>query len=456
MSALAAPALLAKYDVAGPRYTSYPTVPYWVHTPSEAQWLERVRTALRAGAGQGASLYVHIPFCRALCTFCGCNTRITRSHHFVAPYTRALLAELDLYLDRLGLSQLEFGELHFGGGTPTFLSTSELEALLEGLLRRTRPRVGAIASLEADPRVTTAEQLQLLARYGFRRISLGVQDFDPRVQEIVNRVQSEQQVREVTEAARAVGFDSVNYDLIYGLPLQTQAGIETTMDAVGRLRPDRIAFYGYAHVPWIKPGQRRFTESDLPQAEHRRALYELGRERLERAGYREVGLDHFALETDPLWQALREDRLHRNFMGYTTAVTRPLIGLGVSSIGDAGDALIQNDKDLQRYEERVAHGELPIQRGHLLDAEDLVLRGHILRLMTRLATRWDDPAERTAYVATAAQRLAEPVADGLVQLDAGGCRVTDRGRPFLRNICMAFDARLARHRPEKELFSRAR
>ncbi len=454
MSALADPSLLAKYDVAGPRYTSYPTVPYWERTPSEAQWLERVRAALDAGGAGGAALYVHIPFCRTLCTFCGCNTRITRSHGFVAPYAQALLAELDLYRSRLGLAQLEFGELHFGGGTPTFLTAAELETLLEGLLRRARPRPGAIASIEADPRVTTAEQLQVLARYGFSRISLGVQDFDPRVQEIVNRVQSEQQVREITQGARACGFDSVNYDLIYGLPLQTRASIEMTMDAACRLRPDRIALYGYAHVPWIKPGQRRFTESDLPQGQDRRALYERARERLERAGYREIGLDHFALESDPLWQALRAGTLHRNFMGYTSAFTRPLIGLGVSSIGDAGDAFVQNDKDLQRYEERVGQGELPIQRGHLLDTEDLVLRGHILRLMTRLATRWEQPAERTAYVQTAVQRLAEPAADGLVQIETDGCRVTDRGRAFLRNICMAFDARLARHRPDKELFSR--
>lgn len=226
------------------------------------------------------------------------------------------------------------------------------------------------------------------------------------------------------------------------------------MDAVCRLRPDRIALYGYAHVPWIKPGQRRFTESDLPEGGQKRALYELGRERLEREGYREIGLDHFALETDSLWQALRSGTLHRNFMGYTTAFTRPMIGLGVSSIGDAGDAFAQNEKDLQRYQERVALGELPIQRGHLLDAEDQVLRRHILRLMTRLQTHWDQPADYTDYVGTAMLRLAEPAADGLVELGASSCRVTEKGRAYLRNICMAFDARLARRMPDKALFSR--
>ncbi|HEY1724736.1 MAG TPA: oxygen-independent coproporphyrinogen III oxidase [Steroidobacteraceae bacterium] len=446
--------LIAKYDVAGPRYTSYPTVPYWEGTPSAAQWIAHVAAALAQADEHGAALYLHIPFCRALCTFCGCNTRITRSHAFVPPYLQSLLGELDLYLQQLGSATLDVGELHFGGGTPTFLSPEELQTLLAGLFGRIRLRPEAVASIEVDPRVTTAEQLQVLARHGFRRISLGVQDFDPKVQDIVNRVQSEQQVAEVTRAARVLAFDSVNFDLIYGLPLQTSASIEATMDAVCRLRPDRIALYGYAHVPWIKPGQRRFTEADLPVGEHKRALYELARARLQQEGYREIGLDHFALESDALWRALRSGTLHRNFMGYTTAFTRPLIGLGVSSIGDAGDAFAQNEKDLQRYQERVAAGELPIQRGHLLDPEDQVLRRHILRLMTRLETRWDEPGDFTGYLRTAAERLAEPAADGLVELGVSGCRVTDKGRGYLRNICMAFDARLARRTPDKALFSR--
>jgi oxygen-independent coproporphyrinogen-3 oxidase len=454
VNAILADPLIAKYDVAGPRYTSYPTVPYWEATPSAAQWVERIGAALGEAGDHGAALYLHIPFCRALCTFCGCNTRITRSHSIVTPYIQALLAELDLYRQQLRLARLEVGELHFGGGTPTFLTSEELESLLAGLFERIRARAGAVASIEVDPRVTTAEQLAILARYGFRRVSLGVQDFDPRVQAIVNRVQSEEQVREVTEAARALGYDSVNFDLIYGLPLQTSAGVAATMDAVCRLRPDRIALYGYAHVPWIKPGQRRFTEIDLPEGEQKRELYELGRERLEREGYREIGLDHFALETDSLWQALRSGKLHRNFMGYTTAFTRPLIGLGVSAIGDAGDAFAQNEKDLQRYQERVTLGELPIQRGHVLDGEDQVLRRHILRLMTRLQTQWDQPADYTDYLATLAPRLAEPAADGLVELGASSCRVTEKGRGYLRNICMAFDARLARRMPDKALFSR--
>jgi oxygen-independent coproporphyrinogen-3 oxidase len=454
MSAPVADPLMVKYDVAGPRYTSYPTVPYWESTPDQRQWLEHIGRALDADDDAGAALYVHIPFCRTLCTFCGCNTRITRSHSFVMPYVQALHAELDLYLRPLGRERLELGELHLGGGTPTFLSAQEIEVLLAGLLSRARLRPGAVASVEVDPRVTGAEQLGVLARHGFRRISLGVQDFDPRVQEIVNRVQSEAEVGDVSRSARALGFDSVNFDLIYGLPLQTLASVEATMDAVCRLRPDRIALYGYAHVPWIKPGQRRFTEADVPQGQHKRALRERGRERLEREGYREIGMDHFALESDALWKAQQSGAMHRNFMGYTEACTRPLIGLGVSSIGDAGDAFAQNEKDLRHYQQRVEAGELPIHRGHVLNGEDQVLRRHILRLMTHFETSWDAAVDYTDYLATVSQRLAEPAADHLIELGEARCRVTDKGRAFLRNICMAFDARLSRRLPDKMLFSR--
>ena len=454
MNAAQRSARLAKYDVPGPRYTSYPTVPYWEDTPSESQWLERVSAALQLGAtaGHGASIYVHVPFCRALCTFCGCNTRVTRTHTIVGPYVQAVLSEYAMYRERLGVARPEIGEFHLGGGTPTFLDPHELGELVGGILDASRPQDAAVLSIEVDPRVTTMEQLSLLAQHGFRRISLGVQDFDPRVQEIVNRVQSVAQVRTVTEQARSLGFNSVNFDLIYGLPLQTLASIDLTMAEVCVLRPDRIALYGYAHVPWIKPGQRRFTEADIAEGDAKRALYERGRQHLEEAGYREIGLDHFALPTDSLWRAASSGTMHRNFMGYTEAYTRPLLAFGVSAISDSGDAYVQNEKDLQQYHERIARGELPIQRGHLLDAEDQALREHILNLMTGMATRWT-AANHTAFLADVPARLAEFAADGLIELDAHGCRVTEAGRGFLRNICMAFDARLARRSPDRPLFS---
>jgi oxygen-independent coproporphyrinogen III oxidase len=455
VSAVIAGSLLAKYDVPGPRYTSYPTVPLWEATPDGAQWVGHIARALERDGAQGAALYVHIPFCHDLCTFCGCNTRITRSHSFVGPYAAALLSELDLYLQALGRERIELGELHLGGGTPTFLTAQELDALLSGMSQRISLRERASCSIEVDPRVTDAGQLDVLRRHGFTRLSLGVQDFDPLVQHIVNRVQSVACVEELTRAARARGFDNINFDLIYGLPLQTVSSIDATMDAVCRLRPDRVALYGYAHVPWIRPGQRRFTELDVPQGDEKRHLYQHGLERLERCGYREIGFDHFALESDAMWAAQENGTLHRNFMGYTTARAEPLIGLGVSSIGDAGDAYVQNEKDLRLYEQRVAAGELPIHRGHVLDGEDQVLRRHMLRLMTQLQTRWDSPADYTGYLETVAQRLAGPAADGLLELDAGGCRVTAKGRAFLRNICMAFDARLSRRAPDQGLHRRA-
>lgn len=444
--------LVAKYDVAGPRYTSYPTVPYWDSTPEESQWLAQLTRAM--AQGEGAAIYVHVPFCRQLCTFCGCNTRITRTHSIVLPYLDAVLAEYALYRRHLGVSQPRVAELHLGGGTPTFLTPEELQHLLSGLLSASELARGARLSVEVDPRVTHRDQLEVLARHGFTRLSIGVQDFDPRVQEIVNRQQDEAQVRAVSHAARELGFTSINFDLIYGLPLQTRAGIESTMDAVCRLRPERIALYGYAHVPWIKPGQRRFTEADLPEGLERRALYELARARLRVEGYREIGLDHFALEGDALWQAAERGTLHRNFMGYTELATQPLLGLGVSAIGDAGTAFAQNEKDLQNYQQRIARGELPIQRGHLLDEEDQVLRRHILRLMTRLATSWDASADYTPWLQQVPGRLAEFAADGLIELQPRAVRVLPDGRAFLRNICMAFDARMARQTPDKALFSR--
>ena len=313
---------------------------------------------------------------------------------------------------------------------------------------------GAEFSVEADPRVTRREHLAALAKLGFKRLSLGIQDFDPKVQDIVHRVQSEEQVRKVTELAREQGYTSVNYDLIYGLPLQTRDSVRQTIETVRGLRPDRIAFYGYAHVPWIKPGQRRFTEADLPSGDDKRALYELGREMFEAVGYREVGMDHFALESDSLWRASVDGSLHRSFMGYTSRQVAPLIGLGVSAIGDSWRVFAQNEKLLETYQGRVEKGEIPLLRGHVLDEEDLILRRHILNLMTRFETGWDQAQVYTPHLETVADRIQELQRDGLIELKGRACKVTEQGRPFLRNVCMAFDARLVRQAPATQLFSK--
>jgi oxygen-independent coproporphyrinogen-3 oxidase len=449
--------LLRKYDVPGPRYTSYPTVLYWDRTPTADEWIASVARSLDEAerAGEGAALYVHVPFCQSLCTYCGCNSRITRNTSVGAPYVESVLKEWSIYRERLNRTRaLPLSELHLGGGTPTFLSPEELDTLISGILKTVERTEDAEFSIESDPRVTTREHLSTLARLGFRRLSLGIQDFDPKVQMAVNRVQTEEQVRVVTEDARAAGFTSVNYDLIYGLPFQTLRSVEQTIEAVRRLRPDRIAFYAYAHVPWFKPGQRHFTEDDLPQGDEKRALYELGREMLEDAGYREIGMDHFALETDSLWQAAVEGKLHRNFMGYTSRHTSPLIGLGVSSISDSWGMFAQNEKVVEKYSERVMRGELPIFRGHVLDEEDLTLRRHILNLMTRFATDWSCLSDYVPHLDTIPNKLAEMSRDSLVRLTGSGCEITDAGKTFLRNVCMAFDARLARQDFGAKLFSR--
>lgn len=448
--------LLKKYNVPGPRYTSYPTVPYWEVNPTAEQWTDSIGKALDESQDQaiGAALYIHIPFCQSLCTYCGCNTRITRNRSVGVPYVETLLSEWGLYLKALGRNRIPLSELHLGGGTPTFLSPSELETLISGILAHADVLDQSEFSIEADPRVTQHEHLQVLARLGFKRLSLGIQDFDPHVQDVVHRTQTEQQVGAVTEDARSLGFTSVNFDLIYGLPFQTLESVRGTVEAVRRLRPDRIAFYAYAHVPWIKPSQRRFTEADLPSGDEKRALYEMGRTMLEDAGYREIGMDHFALETDSLWQAVQKRELHRNFMGYISRQVSPLIGLGVSAIGDSWRAFAQNEKLLETYQSRVQKGELPLLRGHVLTEEDLVIRRHILNIMTRMKTDWSQPAQHSEFLDSVPERLIELERDGLITLTSKELKVEERGRPFLRNICMAFDARLSRQAPQTELFSK--
>ncbi len=447
--------LYAKYNVAGPRYTSYPTVPYWQEAGFGAEaWRERVARAFAASnATQGISVYVHLPFCERLCTFCGCTKRITKNHAVEAPYIDSVLAEWALYR-QLWETAPRVRELHFGGGTPTFFAPRELARLVRGLLGEAEPLADAEYGFEAHPNSTTPEHLEALREVGFTRVSLGVQDFDPVVQKAINRIQPCERVASVTEAARAAGYGSINFDLVYGLPKQRLAGIEDTVARVIELAPERIAFYSYAHVPWIRGlGQRGFSEDDLPKAAEKRALYESGRALLEAAGYREIGLDHFALPGDALYEALDAGTLHRNFMGYTPAHTELCVGLGMSAIGDTWDAFAQNEKKVEDYQARVAAGELPLSRGHLLDAEDLHLRRHILDLMCRFETRWDSTAEEAPLLEEATRRLAEMRDDGLVELAPGHIRVTADGRAFVRNVCMALDARLWRNQPATQIFS---
>lgn len=447
--------LLFKYNTPGPRYTSYPTVPYWQKTPpSEEIWKKMVKDAFQvSNEKEGISLYVHLPFCESLCTYCGCNTRITINHAVETKYLNTVLKEWELYFSVFGDKKPIIREIHLGGGTPTFFSPGNLKKLINGLTEKCDIHPESQFSFEAHPGNTTDAHLETLYEVGFRRISIGVQDFNPIVLAVINRHQTYEQIKHLTEKSREIGFTSVNYDVIYGLPMQKTCYMMETMMKVVRMKPDRIAFYSYAHVPWIKPGQRNFTEQDLPDADKKMAIYETGRNVLELAGYKDIGMDHFALETDELYKAQLEHRLHRNFMGYTDTHTQLLIGLGTSSISDSWNGYVQNEKKVEDYYKRVEAGELPIIKGHELTTEDLIIRQHILNLMTNFETFWDRQDLICEDVYIAIERLEEMAEDELVVIEPNHLKVTEKGKAFVRNVCMAFDAKLWENVPQTTLFS---
>ena len=447
--------LIQKYNVAGPRYTSYPTVPYWQGDAfSTEKWLDRLARAYgESNATEGISLYIHLPFCESLCTFCGCHKRITKRHEMEAPYIQALLKEWQLYTQFLG-ERPRIKEIHLGGGTPTFFRPAELRRLIEGIFERADKADNYEFSFEGHPNNTTEAHLQTLYELGFRRVSYGVQDYSPRVQKAIHRIQPFEKVQQVTQQARAIGYTSVSHDLVFGLPFQTLDDVLFTIDKSNSLRPDRIAFYSYAHVPWIKGnGQRGFKDADLPTGEEKRKLYEEGKQRLLSAGYIEIGMDHFALLTDSMYTAFKNHRLHRNFMGYTASKTKVMIGLGMSSISDSWYAFAQNEKELEAYYARLEKDELPISKGHILTEEDLIIRRHILNLMCQFATSWQDPAMAFAEIPQVLDSLKEMEADKLLHIGDQQLIVLDAGKPFIRNICMAFDLRLRRKMPETKIFS---
>jgi oxygen-independent coproporphyrinogen-3 oxidase len=346
-------------------------------------------------------------------------------------------------------------ELHLGGGTPTFFSAENLQLLISGILNTSVVHPEAAFSFEGHPGNTTKAHLDTLYALGFKRLSLGIQDFDPKVQLAINRIQSVAEVEQITTLARAAGYQSVNYDLIYGLPLQTLEGLTETIESVRTLRPDRIAFYSYAHVPWVKPGQRRYTEADLPDADLKQQLYETGRAMLKAGGYVEIGMDHFTLKTDTLYTAAQRGKLHRNFMGYSDQFSHLMIGLGVSAISDSWTGFAQNEKKVETYLEMIAEGVLPVVKGHLLNADDLVLRKHILNLMCKGYTSWHFDEQRCDALCEGLARMQLLKEDGLVEIQPESLIVTPLGARFLRNICMAFDARLWNNQPKTQLFSTA-
>ncbi len=443
--------LLTKYNVAAPRYTSYPTVPYWdKQPPTENEWYQSVIDS--AEQNNEISLYVHLPFCENLCTYCGCNKRITKNHRVEEPYINAVLTEWKNYL-KLFSSKPIIRTLHFGGGSPTFFQPENLERLISGLLQNAEIAPNCEFSFEAHPHTTTIEHLNVLYRMGFRRISLGVQDFSDEILQMINRKQTAAEVHEVTLEARKIGYESINYDIIYGLPTQSPKHIFETAKQIELLKPDRIAYYSYAHVPWIKPSQRAYSVADLPLGEAKRLLYETGKDLLEDLGYHEIGLDHFALETDELYKAQAEGRLHRNFMGYTPHYTRLSIGLGASAISDSWGAYIQNEKQVEAYQEKVSTQVIPFYRGHQLTSEDQIIRQHILNLMCHKETSWSTPDLRTDALYEGLDRLQTFAEDRLIELQPFFLKITPEGQPFMRNICLAFDAKYWEKKPEGKLFS---
>lgn len=443
--------LFAKYDVPVPRYTSYPTVPEWRLTPTPEQWIESLAAAVERPDAT-LSLYVHLPFCESLCTFCGCNTVITRDHGRARPYIDLVLRELDTYLARVPmLAARPVCQMHLGGGTPTFLSPELLGELLDGLFSRLQ-HTGADfeGSVEADPRVTTPGHLETLRQRGVTRLSLGIQDFNADTQRLVNRVQSESLVADLVRHARDGGYESINFDLIYGLPAQTEATMRRTADQVIGLAPDRLAVYSFARVPWIKPQQRKFTDEQIPVGGDKRALYETIRRPLLAAGYAELGMDHFAKPQDALARAAAAGTMHRNFQGYTERRTTALLALGVSAISETPDCYHQNEKVIPVYERRVRQGDIPTLRGHRLSDDDRRRREKIQSLMTTFRATLD-----AAEMEDARAFLAPLLEDRLVTIEQGELRIALRGRPFLRNAAAFFDLHFRTSQASAPVYSRA-
>jgi oxygen-independent coproporphyrinogen III oxidase len=440
--------LVNKYNVPAPRYTSYPTVPFWDQTPSQEQWNEMVKASfITTNQKDGISLYIHLPFCESLCTYCACNTRITVNHKVELPYIEAVLAEWRLYLDLFDMKP-KIKELHLGGGTPTFFSPENLEKLIKGILTGATKCYDAAFSFEGHPANTSEAHLSTLFDLGFRRVSFGIQDFDPKVQEAIHRYQSFEEVQAITHLARKIGYTSINYDLVYGLPFQTVISIKDTIEKVIQLRPDRIAFYSYAHVPWIKPGQRKYTEFDLPAGQEKLQICEFGKKMFIDAGYKYIGMDHFALPEDSLYRSFERGELHRNFMGYTDKYTELMIGLGASSISDTWNSFSQNIKAVEPYQDAVKSGCFPISKGHILTEEDIVIRCHILNIMCKGQTSWRDAGFESLLLAL--KRCEDLIADGLIEISDNTLTVKPAGMQYLRNIGMCFDTYLNKTKTENK------
>lgn len=454
MTEVCDPALLLKYDQPVPRYTSYPTVPFWKDGFDREDWKSIfAETFHKENHVNGISLYIHLPFCESLCTYCGCNKKITTNHQVEDEYISAILTEWKMYR-RLMKQTPVIHELHLGGGTPTFFSPRNLEKLIGTILKDCVVHPNRQFSFEGHPNNTTAAHLQKLFKIGFRRVSYGVQDNDEKVQRIINRIQPFSNVEQATKSAREIGFTSVNFDLIYGLPLQTVESVTATINKVLELRPDRIAFYSYAHVPWVSRGQRLFDTGDLPKGEDKLNLYLKGKEILLQNGYVDIGMDHFSLPDEELAVAKNEGRLHRNFMGYTTTQTALLLGLGVSSISDAGTGYVQNQKKLTEYYKQVKEGIFPVAKGYRLSPTDQRFRRYITEISCKGETKFD-PQDLPLLQQMSFPKLREMEKEGLVILTDESLTLTAEGGFFRRNVCATMDMYMIGERSGQPVYSQA-
>ena len=452
-------ALIERYDRPGPRYTSYPTAVEF-HDQFGADEYQARLSAAAGTSDRPLSLYVHVPFCESRCAYCGCAVVATRKREVAALYLTYLEREVAMVAAALGRRR-RVVQYHWGGGTPTYLSPAQIARLDAVIQRHFDVSDDAERAIEIDPRVTTGEQIRLLRRLGFNRLSFGVQDFAPTVQAAIQRHQTLAATQDLYRTAREAGFTSINFDLVYGLPRQTLASFAETLERVVEMRPDRIAVYSYAHVPWLRPNQKAIDPMDLPGAQLKRQLLGSAVEAFTRAGYEAIGMDHFALPQDELAAATRERRLHRNFMGYTTRSAPDSVAVGVSAIGEVGGAFSQNYKSLARYYQAIDAGRFPVERGYALTGDDQVRGFVIAELMCNFQLDRADLRERFGveldeYFASELETLARPggaVADGLLVIQGSGLRVTPRGRLFVRNICMVFDQYLGAHEG-RPVFSR--
>ncbi|MEP7242057.1 MAG: oxygen-independent coproporphyrinogen III oxidase [Gammaproteobacteria bacterium] len=441
--------LIRRCDCAGPRYTSYPTAVQFTDQFGEESYRQVAQASNARSGANPLSIYVHIPFCSSPCFYCGCNRVITRDRSRSSAYLSRLGREIEMQAELFDRGR-KVDQLHFGGGTPTFLDKADLSALMDTLSRHFGLASDAAReySIEIDPRTVTVDSVNALASMGFNRMSLGVQDFDPEVQNAVNRIQPEADTLHVVEAIRHAGVQSVSFDLIYGLPRQTLAGFERTLQSVIKARPDRLAVYAYAHMPHLFKAQRRINAAELPGADLRLKLLGLTIERLTSAGYVYIGMDHFALPTDELVNAKRDKSLQRNFQGYSTHADHDLIGLGVSAIGKVGNTYSQNFKTLPEYGAAIDSGRLPVQRGVQLSDDDLIRRAVIQELMcheiidcAQIGKRFGVDFKR--YFRVEIERLQELQSLGLTYVRSGCIGVTGAGRLLMRRVAMVFDAYLS-------------